>query len=133
MLKTLEVYKELKDLRAYYVNRLHPHLPADIKHSVGVLLLNQMFAEVEHLAVISCMRDAEAKKTASEDFLCKWESVLDKFEFLVDAKAISYDQGAVAFEKIIRIEKMVGSLRKSILRELSESPTQGVRSEQPVQ
>lgn len=130
MLKTLEVYKELKDLRAYYVNRLHPHLPADIKHSVGVLLLNQLFTEVEFLAEISCLRDKEKKTAAAEEFLAHWESLIDKFEFLVERKAISYDQGAVAIEKIIRIEKMVGGLRKSFRKELPESPIHGVTSEQ---
>jgi len=98
MLKTLEVYKELKDLRAYYVNTIHGGLRADIKHSVGLLVLNQLFAEVEHLARISCLRGNKAKEEEADRFLAEWEVLLDRFEFLEDMKVHRPRRGRARWE-----------------------------------
>lgn len=104
----------MKKLREYYFRVIHNHLPHDLKHTCGVILLNLFFSSVHHLAVIATTHDKGVKISAIKDFLLDYAVITDEIEFLVDARAVSFHQAEVMYKDIIDIEEQMGAFRKSL-------------------
>lgn len=122
-LKTLKVYHSVKTLRKYYMNVIHCHLPKDMKHTVGLMILNNLFSCVTHLAKIAVTRNNAMKMEAITEFLVLYELITDEIEALVDAHAISFKQASYMFGLIMDIERQMGGFRKSIESQ-SPQPTE---------
>ena len=122
-LDSLEMYRKFKDLRAYYVMRVHRNLHKDYKHSVGVLLLQELFALVRHMAVINTSHDRERKREAAEAVLVGLDLVIDQVEFLstVPDAGVSLHQAAVMYEMLDDIGGKVGAFRKRLSLPESEA------------
>lgn len=68
-LNTLQVYYDVKKLRDYYFKVIHNHLPAELRHTCGMMLLNEFFSTIRHLAVIVATHNNEVKVMEIEGFL----------------------------------------------------------------
>lgn len=120
-LKTLPVYHKVRGLRSYYVINVHKCLSVDMKHSVGVLLLNEFFTCIRHLAVISMSRKTDEKIAEATLFLHDFEVITDKVDFLFETRQIPLKKASVMFSMIVEIERQVGALRKALTSQNPQS------------
>lgn len=123
-LDALPVYKDIKDLRKYFLLNVYKHLSNDMRHSVGTMILTLFFTSVEHLSKLVNTHDKDVKIQCLNAFLNDYEILLDRIEFLTDVNEIDYHRTAVLFAALNQITEQMGSFRKALKNPISSQNPQ---------
>lgn len=112
--ETLPLYKAIKDLRSYVYDVI-VKLPNYLKHPLGKMMCEEMFLAVRYLAAsLAPEISREDRVNSINSLLFEMDVLLDQISFLVEKRAISLKQSAVMVEKVSKIQKQLGGLRKHL-------------------